>query len=124
METIIQEKQCGNDDRHQRWARLECADLFVQYGELHTQGLSQRQAAKVLAVPRTTLQAWRRDDHLADTLGPRGSVQGKPVDTGTAGGCDVGECAGELGRVSAQGGIACSGLELLIRIMPLLTLTS
>ena len=56
--TIIQDKQRGNEDRHQRWARLERTDLFAQYGALHTQGVSQRQAAKVLDVPRSTLQAW------------------------------------------------------------------
>ena len=59
METIIQDKHRGNDDRNQRWARLERADLFAQYGDLHAQGVSQRQAAKVLDVPRSTLQAWR-----------------------------------------------------------------
>ena len=59
MATIIQDKHRGNNDRNQRWARLERADLFVRYGELHTQGVSQRQAAKVLDVPRSTLQAWR-----------------------------------------------------------------
>src|SRR5262244_68451 len=57
--TIIQEKQQGNLDRNQRWARFERADLFEQYSNLRTQGLSQRQAAKVLDVPRSTLQAWR-----------------------------------------------------------------
>jgi transposase len=56
---IIQDKQRGNEDRHQRWARLERADLFARYGELHVQGVSQRQAAKGLGVPRSTLQAWR-----------------------------------------------------------------
>ncbi len=59
MATIIQEKQRGNLDRNQRWARFERADLFEQYSNLSTQGLSQRQAAKVLDVPRSTLQAWR-----------------------------------------------------------------
>ena len=59
MATISQEQHRGNHDRHQRWARLERAELFERYGELHTQGLSQRQAAKVLDVPRSTLQAWR-----------------------------------------------------------------
>ena len=59
MGTGIQEKQQGNDDRHQRWARLERADLFAQYGDLQVQGLSQRQAAQMLEVPRSTLQAWR-----------------------------------------------------------------
>jgi hypothetical protein len=29
------------------------------YRDLQVQGVSQRQAAKVLDVPRTTLQAWR-----------------------------------------------------------------
>jgi hypothetical protein len=57
--TIIQAKQCGNHDRTQRWTRLERADLWTRYGELHTQGIAQRQAAKVLDVPRSTLQAWR-----------------------------------------------------------------
>jgi hypothetical protein len=38
---------------------LERADLFEQYRELRTQGLSERQAAKEITVPRTTLQAWR-----------------------------------------------------------------
>src|SRR5215467_13806785 len=59
MATIIQATQRGNHDRSQRWTRLERADLFARYGDLHTQGLSQRQAAKVLDVPRSTLQAWR-----------------------------------------------------------------
>ena len=59
MATIIQEQHRGNQDRTQRWARLERAELFARYGELHTQGLSQRQAAKVLDVPRSTLPAWR-----------------------------------------------------------------
>jgi hypothetical protein len=59
MATIIQEKHRGNHDRHQRWACLERADLFAQYGELDTQEVSQHQAAKVLDVPRSILQAWR-----------------------------------------------------------------
>jgi len=58
MATIIQDKQRGNEDRHQRWARIERADVFAQYGGLHDQGVSQRQAAQVLDVPRSTLQAW------------------------------------------------------------------
>ena len=58
MGTVIQEKQQGNEDRHQRWARLERADLCAQYRDLNAQGLSQRQAAQVLEVPRSTLQAW------------------------------------------------------------------
>lgn len=59
MGTVIQEKQQGNDNRHQRWDRLERAECFEQYRDLQAQGRSQRQAAKVLDVPRSTLQAWR-----------------------------------------------------------------
>jgi hypothetical protein len=57
--TILQDKHRGNDARNQRWGRLERADLCARYGELQAQGVSQRQAAQVLAVPRSTLQAWR-----------------------------------------------------------------
>jgi hypothetical protein len=56
--TVIQDTQRGNDDRSQRWDRLQRADLWAQYGDLQTQGLSQRQAAQALEVPRSTLQAW------------------------------------------------------------------
>jgi hypothetical protein len=64
--TVIQYAQPGNDDRHQRWERLERADLFAQYDELQAQGLSQRQAATVLEVPRSTLQAWRTYQECLD----------------------------------------------------------
>lgn len=46
MGTGMQEKQQGNEDRHQRWGRLERAALLGQYGERQAQGLSQRQAAQ------------------------------------------------------------------------------
>jgi hypothetical protein len=59
MATILQATPHGKPDRPQRWARLDRADLFARYDDLHTQGLSQRQAAKVLDVPRSPLQAWR-----------------------------------------------------------------
>ena len=59
MATIIQEQHRGKNDRNQRWARCERAALFERYGALYIQGVSQRQAAKALAVPRSTLQAWR-----------------------------------------------------------------
>ena len=36
--TVIQDTQRGNEDRHQRWDRLERADLFEQYGDLHSPG--------------------------------------------------------------------------------------
>ena len=59
MGTVVQSTQQGNEDRHQRWDRLERADLFARYDDLQAQGVSQRQAATMLEVPRTTLQAWR-----------------------------------------------------------------
>ncbi len=58
MGTVIQYGQRRNEDRNQRWERIERADRFVQYRALQSQGVSQRQAATVLEVPRTTLQAW------------------------------------------------------------------
>lgn len=57
MATIIQAQHRGKHDRNQRWARLERADLLERYGEWRTQGVSQRQAAQTLDVPRSTLQA-------------------------------------------------------------------
>src|SRR5215204_680310 len=48
-----------NQGRQPRWDRFERADLFEQYRELRPQGISERQAATELKVPRTTLQAWR-----------------------------------------------------------------
>jgi len=57
--TVIQDRQQCHPESQPRWDRLERADLFEHYRELRTQGLSERQAAKELKVPRTTLQAWR-----------------------------------------------------------------
>jgi hypothetical protein len=48
-----------HSDRHQLWDRFERAALFEHYLDLQAQGVSQRQAAKQLQVPRTTLQAWQ-----------------------------------------------------------------
>lgn len=59
MGTVIQYTQRDNKDRHQRWERSERAALYERYGDLQAQGVSQRQAAKVLDMPRSTLQAWR-----------------------------------------------------------------
>jgi Family of unknown function (DUF6399) len=58
--TVIQDMPQINHSSQQRWDRFERADLFEQYRELRTQGISERQAAQELKVPRTTLQAWRR----------------------------------------------------------------
>jgi len=57
--TVIQYRQRHNANRHQRWERLAQAEQCARYGERKTQGMSQRQVAKVLDVPRSTLQAWR-----------------------------------------------------------------
>ena len=70
MGTVIQDTQRGQHERTQRWDRVERAELFAQYGDLQAQGLSLRQAAKALDVPRSTLQAWRAyqdslDEHPA-----------------------------------------------------------
>ncbi len=59
MGTVIQDTQQRNYGRQPHWDRFERADLFEHYRELRAQGLSQRQAAQELQVPRTTLQAWR-----------------------------------------------------------------
>ena len=40
MGTLIQDTQQRNPDSQPRWDRLERADLFEQYRELRTQGLS------------------------------------------------------------------------------------
>ena len=59
MGTVIDFTHHDHTDRHQLWDRFERADLFEQYLDLQAQGVSQRQAAKQLQVPRTTLQAWQ-----------------------------------------------------------------
>src|SRR5262249_15159362 len=57
--TIIQARHQSHEAHHPRWDRLERAARFDQYRELQAQGLSHRQAAKKLDVPRSTLQAWQ-----------------------------------------------------------------
>jgi len=57
--TVIQDLPHINQGSQPRWDRSARADLFEQYRELRTQGISERQAAKELKVPGTTLQAWR-----------------------------------------------------------------
>ncbi len=59
MGTVIDFAHHDQINRHQLWDRFERADLFEQYLNLQAQGVSQRQAAKQLQVPRTTLQAWQ-----------------------------------------------------------------
>src|SRR5436190_12994666 len=57
MSTVIDVPHRDHGGRHQLWDRFERADLFEQYLDLQAQGISQRQAAKRLQVPRSTLQA-------------------------------------------------------------------
>jgi hypothetical protein len=57
--TVIQDMPHINHGSQPRGDRCERADRFEPYRELRTQGSSERQAAKKLKVPRTTLQAWR-----------------------------------------------------------------
>ena len=59
MGTVTQDAQGGKTERTQRWERLQRAERLDEYCALLAQGGSQRQAAQVLAVPRSTLQAWR-----------------------------------------------------------------
>jgi hypothetical protein len=58
VSTVIDFSHRDNCDRYQLWDRFERADLFEPYLELQAQGISQRQAAKRLQGPRSTLQAW------------------------------------------------------------------
>jgi hypothetical protein len=59
VRTVIQYKQRSNNDHQPRWDRTRRAALLDQYRDLQTQGVSLRQAAKALHVPRSTLQAWQ-----------------------------------------------------------------
>jgi hypothetical protein len=59
MSTVLDLPHRDKFDRHQLWDRFERANRFTQYLDLHAQGISQRQAAKQLQVPRSTLQAWQ-----------------------------------------------------------------
>ena len=59
MAIVIQSTPRRTADHNPRWDRTRRAALFDQYRNLQAQGLSLRPAAKALAVPRSTLQAWR-----------------------------------------------------------------
>jgi hypothetical protein len=64
--TVIQEQQRSHDDRPPRWERTPRAALCEPYRALPAQGLALRQAAQALAVPRSTLQAWRAHQDRLD----------------------------------------------------------
>ena len=72
--TVIQYAQRSNNNHTPRWDRTQRAQLFDQYLALQAQGLSLRQAAKALEVPRSTLQAWRSYQESLET------AQGLAVD--------------------------------------------
>ena len=48
------------------WDRFERADRFEPYLDRRTQGVTQRQAAKELQVPRTTFRVWHSWHHTLD----------------------------------------------------------
>ena len=51
MGTVIQYTHRGNDERNQRWDRVERAELFAQYGDLQAQGLSRVKPPRRLRCP-------------------------------------------------------------------------
>jgi hypothetical protein len=57
--TVMQDAQRSTADHYPRWNRTQRAHLFDPYLALQAQGLSLRQAAKALEVPRSPRQAWR-----------------------------------------------------------------
>ena len=61
MGTVIPCKQRRNADLPPRWERPPRAAIFDPYRARPAQGFSLRPAAKALAVPRSTLPAWRAD---------------------------------------------------------------
>src|SRR5882724_8681589 len=70
MGPVLQSQPRHHVDCPPRWNRTERAERFEQYRELQAQGVSQRQAAQQLTVPRSTLQAWQThrdslDEHPA-----------------------------------------------------------
>ena len=73
MGTVIHDRPPSNHRSQPRWDRVERAALFEPYRQWRTQGLSERQAATALTVPRPTLPAWRMwHDSLA--RGPHGAA--------------------------------------------------
>jgi hypothetical protein len=58
VSTVSDSPPRSNFDCHQRWQRIRRAELLKGYRAWQAQGFSQRQSAKRLEVPRTTLQAW------------------------------------------------------------------
>jgi ribosome-binding protein aMBF1 (putative translation factor) len=55
------------NSRHVRWDRLEYAEKVASADRLEKAGLSQRDIAKELKVPRTTLQSWKTHRNTLDS---------------------------------------------------------
>jgi len=66
MGTVLHTHPQSHDERSPRWDRTRRAPLFEQSLALQAQGLSLRQAATTLEVPRSTLQAWRAHQESLD----------------------------------------------------------
>ena len=74
MGTVVQYQQRGTEDRNQPWGRFERAERCEQYRAVQAQGLSQRQAATGLEVPRSTRQAWQADQERLDACPAVGAL--------------------------------------------------
>jgi hypothetical protein len=59
MKTVADSTATSNQGRHEHWDRKAHARHFDDYRALRQDGLSERAAALKLAIPRSTLQAWR-----------------------------------------------------------------
>jgi hypothetical protein len=59
VRTVIPYQPRSNHDHQARWDRTRRAAILDQYRDLQAQGVSLRQAAQALQVPRSTLQAWQ-----------------------------------------------------------------
>ena len=80
MGIVLQYSQRSYAARQQRWERLERAEQFARYGERTAHGMSQRQAAQMLDVPRSTLQAWRTyQEHLDEHPAGHCQLKGKSL---------------------------------------------
>ena len=66
MGSVIQIHPQSHDERSPRGDRTRRAHLFDPYLALQAPGLSLRQAATTLEVPRSTLQAWRAHQESLD----------------------------------------------------------
>jgi hypothetical protein len=66
MKTVADSTAVSNHGRHLPWDRMEQARHVDDCRSLRQQGLSERRVAVKLAVPRSTLQAWRAHGETLD----------------------------------------------------------